>query len=78
MVGLAMQSTFTFNLPQEQEELENALYGSKYKIILRDLDEMLRSKLKYDETLTEEQEQIYQEIRDSLNEAFEDWGVSLL
>jgi regulator of protease activity HflC (stomatin/prohibitin superfamily) len=38
---------------------------------------MLRSKLKYDETLTEEQEQIYQEIRDSLNEAFEDWGVSL-
>jgi hypothetical protein len=39
MVGLAMQSTFTFNLPQEQEELENALYGSKYKIILRDLDE---------------------------------------
>lgn len=72
-----MKSTLTFNLPQEQEELENALYGSKYKTILRDLDEMLRSKLKYDETLTEEQEQIYQEIRDSIHEAFNDWNLNL-
>jgi len=72
-----MKSTLTFELPKEQEELENALYGTKYKIILRDLDEMLRSKIKYDETLSESQEQIYQEIRDSLYEACQDWNIAL-
>jgi len=72
-----MKSTITFNLPQEQKELENALNGTKYRSILTDLDEMLRSKLKYDETLTGEQEQIYQELRDSIQEAFDDWNLNL-
>jgi len=72
-----MKSTITFNLPEEQEELENALNGTKYKIILRDLDEMLRSRIKYDEELDESQEKIYQELRDSLQEAFDDWNLNL-
>jgi len=72
-----MKSTITFNLPEEQEELENALNGTKYKIILRDLDEMLRSRIKYDEELDEHREKIYQELRDSIQEAFEDWNLNI-
>ena len=54
-----------FNLPEEREEFENAHKGVHYLIVIEDLDNFLRAKLKYTE-LTEEQATIYQEVRDKL------------
>jgi hypothetical protein len=58
--------TITFNLPEEQEELNNALRGGKYLSALQELDGMLRQKIKHDDTITEEQLKVYESVRESL------------
>jgi hypothetical protein len=39
--------TIKFNLPEEQEELDTTLKASSYSIALSDIDNLLRSKIKY-------------------------------
>lgn len=56
-----------FKLPEENEEFEVARNGANYCIAFEDLDNYLRNILKYG-TLTEEQEKIYEEVRNKLHE----------
>lgn len=55
----------TFNLPEEAEEYRMAQKGFQYKIVIEDLDKLLRSKIKY-EDLSEERRAAYSEIREEL------------
>ena len=71
-----MKATLSFNLPEEREEFELAQQGSSCSIVLFDLDQFLRNKIKY-ENLTELEEKIYQELRDKLHEFAHDKGVSV-
>ncbi len=61
------KATLTFQLPEEADEFDLAYNGARLSVIIADLDNYLRSKIKY-ENLPEEQEKIYQEIRDKLLE----------
>ena len=44
-----MKALLKFSLPEEQDEFETANNGWKYRSILCDIDNFLRSKLKYGE-----------------------------
>ena len=58
------KAKITFDLETEIPELNDALNGWKYKMVLWELDQELRSKTKYgDENIP-----VYQEIRDFLRE----------
>jgi hypothetical protein len=61
-----MKAILEFNLPEETEEFETASNGWKYKSVLCDLDNFLRGKLKYDNTLTPEQDEAYDKVRTEL------------
>lgn len=56
-----------FKLPEENEEFELAQKAGDYAIVLHEMDNWLRAKIKYEE-LPEEQEKIFQEVRDKLRE----------
>lgn len=56
-----------FNIPEEQYELNLAQNGSKYLHVIEELDNFLRSKLKYGE-LSDEQYHSYEAIRHKLFE----------
>lgn len=56
-----------FNLPEESEEHSNALNGSSYRYNIKDFDNWLRNKLKY-ENLSEQESKLFQEVRDKLRE----------
>lgn len=71
-----MKAILEFQLPEETEEHKMALDGMKYSIVLHDLDNYLRNKLKY-EDLSELQNEIYQEIRDKLYELSNEEGVEV-
>ncbi len=62
-----MRAILEYNLPEETDAFDLAYNGARVAIVIEDLDNYLRSKLKY-ETLTDEQEACYQAIRDKLNE----------
>lgn len=79
-----MKTTISFNLPEEREELDAALNGSKYKVRIDALyDDVFRPHLKYckpilveDETkmqvLTDEQSEVIYAIWKKVAEHFED------
>ena len=71
-----MKATLSYTLPEENEEFENARKGWNYQNTLYELDQYLRSKLKYEE-LTETQQIIYQEVRDKLHSFASDNEVSV-
>ena len=71
-----MKANLEFNLPEDTEEFYCASNGANYYSVCHELDQHLRNKLKYG-NLTEEQDIIYQEIRDKLHEFIQDNNVKL-
>jgi len=64
-----MKATLEFNLPEDREEHNYALNGILYSIVLDEIDNFLRTKLKYHyESLSEDTQAAYQEIRDLLHQ----------
>lgn len=61
-----MKAILKYNLPEEQEEFEMANKGWKYRSALSEYDNYLRSKIKYDDSLSDEQFKIYQDVRNKL------------
>lgn len=61
-----MEAILKFNLPEEQIEFNLAVNGSSWAHVAWSIDQELRGKIKYSESITEEQRETYQEIRDML------------
>lgn len=57
--------TMSFKLPEEEEEFNLAKNGIKNSIVIEELDNFLRGKIKYGEH-PDAIEAIYQEVRDKL------------
>jgi hypothetical protein len=71
------KATITYNLPDEQDDFNNAVHASDYKAVIWDLDQKLRAKIKYDDTLNESSASAYQDARDMLRGLISDYGVTL-
>ena len=60
----------------DREDFYLAFHGKDFYFTLWEFDQdVLRKKIKYDESLTEEQTAIYQEIRDKLYEIMDEHGI---
>ena len=70
------KATITFTLPEEQTDFHDAVHASDYKMILWDLDQKLRSEIKYNEKLDHKTELAYQNVRDMILGLLNDYGVS--
>lgn len=71
-----MEMKIKFELPEEKEEFELYMNGSKYFIILNELDNWLRGIISYG-NVPEEKERIYQEVRDKIYDFTQSKGVKL-
>ena len=67
-------ATLTFN---EENDLLTAINGYKYKLALWDFDQFLRSELKYNAELTEQQYDYAEMLRDKLHKFINDYNVTL-
>lgn len=70
-----MEAILKFNLPEEQTEFDLAVNGNKWSFVAWKVDQELRSKIKYSESITEEQRDIYQEVRNLINEYMIEQGL---
>lgn len=66
------KAVLEYNLPEETEEFDLAQNGSHYFCVIEDLDNYLRSLIKFG-NLPMEKEEIYQEIRDKLHDLKNDF-----
>jgi hypothetical protein len=69
-----MKATLEFD---EEDDLRTALDGYKWKLVVWDLDQEMRRLLKYDETLTGDQYDIVEKLREKLHEIKNDYGLNL-
>jgi hypothetical protein len=70
-----MKAKLIFNLPQEQEEFNDAINGSAFKAVIWQIDMYLRSQLKHGELPESEYDKV-QEIRDELHSIMNEHNVS--
>ena len=67
-----MKAILEFNLPEDKEEFNIASKAMEWSILVWDIDQMLRSKIKNGNT---SHEVILQEIRNELNFQMEENGL---
>ena len=58
-----MKAILEFSLPEDQPEFNNAIKGGDWKHVCWEMDQYLRKRVKYDEGLTEEQLEVYEDMR---------------
>lgn len=72
-----MKSTLEFDLPEEEKEFMLAVRGKDVMLVLYQLDQHLREKIKYPaDTVTQDTYDTYIEIREKLNELIDNNNVS--
>ena len=71
-----MKATLEFNLPEEDAEHRMAIDGSNWKYVVSEMDEYLRSQIKYQE-LPEEVDKALQAARDNLHELCNDNNLDI-
>lgn len=71
-----MKATLTFILPEQQVEFENCAKGIDWLLFAIELDNKIRSKLKYEET-TAEQRAALEQVRDWIIAGMDDRALRL-
>jgi hypothetical protein len=71
-----MEAILKFELPEEDPEFKLALMGSEYYSVLWDLDQHLRSDLKHNDSLTDEEYNKVKQLREKLHNLMSEHGVS--
>ena len=68
-----MEAILKFNLPEEQDEFNTAVNGFKYKMIIHELKQYLRSEIKYNNELSQEVYDTLETVRDKIIALETDW-----
>jgi hypothetical protein len=71
-----MKAILEFDLPDDETEFNFATKGSEYYLTLWDLDQWLRAKIKYDDTLHEKEYEAYEKSREQLREIMNNNGIT--
>ena len=66
-----MKAKLTFELPEEQEEFNDAVNGNAFKAVIWELDQYMRSQLKHGDLPDDVHDKV-QEIRDQLHSILND------
>ena len=72
-----MKAVLKFNLPEDQSDHRLALDGWKWRSVVCDIADKLRSALKYDDGLTPETDAYLEKFREELFQLLEDRGLYL-
>jgi hypothetical protein len=71
-----MEGILKFNLPEEETEFKMAVNSSNFYTSLWDMDQWLRSQIKYNESLTDTEYETYEKVRSKLHEIMTDNNVN--
>ena len=73
-----MKAILEFNLPEDQEEFQDAINGTKFRIMLWEFDQYIRSQTKYaPDSMSEDTYNTYIEIRNKLHEFLREDNLSI-
>jgi hypothetical protein len=67
-----MKTILEFNLPEDKEEFDTALKGMDWALLVLDIDQFIRNKIKYEQ----DKDGILQLVRDRLHFNMEEKGLN--
>lgn len=73
-----MEAIIKFNLPEDEEDFQVAVNGKKMYSVLWEMDQWLRSNIKYaPDSMSEDTYNAYQKCREQLSELMYEQNISL-
>ena len=66
-----------FDSVEEKDDARDALDGYKWKLSMWDLDQELRNKVKYDETLPANVAEAFELLRDKIRDILNDYNLKM-
>jgi hypothetical protein len=69
--------TIEFDSVEEQDDIKDALDGYKWRMIAWELDEFLRTEMKYNEKLSNLEYEFAEKTREELRERISSYNLSL-
>ena len=69
--------TLEYDFNEEREEMESAINGWKWKMVVWDLDQRMRSIYKYEDKHNEEVYGMIDKLRNELREMLSDHGLKM-
>ncbi len=69
--------TIQFDTIEEQEDIRDALDGYKWRMVAWELDQFLRSEMKYNEKLSNLEYEFAEKTREELRERINSYNLSL-
>lgn len=72
-----MKAILEFNLPDDKEDFDLATKALDWYSVAWDMDQYLRSRIKYEDSLTDEAHEVLQDARTKLREIINEKGVTL-
>ncbi len=72
-----MKATLEFNLPEEAQEFRTAINGWKFKSVLNEINDDLRSKIKWQDDMPDEVRQALQAVRDDMHQRLSDHNINI-
>jgi hypothetical protein len=72
-----MKATLEFNLPEEAQEFRTAINGWKFKSVLNEINDDLRSKIKWQDDMPDAVRQALQAVRDDMYQRLSEHNINL-
>lgn len=73
-----MKVTIEFNLPQEEERYDDVMNGAKWRYVVRELDEHIRTIIKWNSSeLSESELEVASDIREAMMRYMEHQNLQL-
>ena len=69
--------TIQFDTIEEQEDIRDALDGYKWRMVAWELDQFLRSEMKYNEKLSNLEYEFAEKTREQIREILKDYSLNL-
>lgn len=72
-----MKATLEFNLPDDEHEFNMAITGSKWSLVAWDIDQYLRTRMKYEDSISDEQYKAVEAARKKLRDIISNYGLDI-
>jgi len=72
-----MEAILKFNLPDDQDDFRFAVEGTKWYLVVHTFDQYLRSRIKYNDNLSDEEYELLEKVREELYSTINENQLSL-
>lgn len=71
-----MEAILKFNLPDDQDDFRYAVEGTKWFLVVHTFDQYLRSRIKYNDNLSDEEYELLEKVREELYSTIQGYQLS--